>query len=189
MSTALPPRVLFNGEFDMRMELIARGKCIRSYDGMCDFEDLAILKPYWDLEWTHGADTIVNIYGDDGKLLKSCTFDAVMEDWRPWMGDDERELGKKSGRPARSKPVFDPDDLSPCWIFTGLLLAALMVVFMWFFGDFDRKVIAGGFIKRPDGAVERINIYNYQMHRNGAVYLETDKGCFETGVNNVWLER
>ena len=28
------------------------------------------------------------------------------------------------------------------------------------------------------------NTFNY-----GAVYLETDKGCFETGINNVWLER
>lgn len=173
----------------MRMELIYRGECVRSDNCLHGLEDIVDLVPYWELEWTHGEDTVVNIYGDNGNLLKSCTLAHVVIDWRPWNGDDGRELGKKPGRPARRKPVFDPDDLSPCWIFVGLLLAALMVVSMWFFGDFDRHVIAGGFIKRPDGAVERINIYNYRMHRNGAVYLETDKGCFETGVNNVWLER
>lgn len=173
----------------MRMELIHRGECVRSDDCLRGFDELINLKDFWDLEWTRGDDTIVNIYGDDGGLIKSCTLAHVIKEWRPWMSDDERGLSKKPDKPARRKPIFDPDDLSPEWIFAGLLLTALMVMSMWLFGNFDQQAIASGFIKRPDGTVDRINVYNYRTWRDGTIYLETDKGTFETGVNNVWLER
>ena len=119
----------------MRMELIHRGECVCSNDCLHGFDELINLKDFWDLEWTQGEDTIVNIYGDDGELIKSCTLAHVMKDWRPWISDDERGFEEKPSRPARRKWAFDPDDLSPRWIFVGLLLAALMVVSMWFFGD------------------------------------------------------